>query len=1023
MLAFVDRRLRTALLALGLLAPSVRAFAADPSGSYSFRSYGPDHGLRNQAVTSLAQDRDGFLFVGTEDGLFRYDGTHFERFGTAEGLPSDSVTLLHRARDGRLWVATRAGLTAWSGQAPDPAARDVLLPREQVTGIGASGTGHLVVATDRGVFEGGPAGLVPIAGLSATDPSAAWISADGSEVLVASRGRLHRRRDRGAFTSRDLAPAFRNEAVQTLLMDAGGRIWMRGRRTLARLASFDARVEDLSGLLPGAAVQRGVLVPDADGRIWAPTNLGLVCFEGGTSWVLSEERGLPTQWATTTLVDREGSLWVASEGVHRLQGRLAWTSHTRRQGLPSDTVWGIFRSRDGTLWAGTNRGLARASASGWGMVRGTLDRSFYGFAEGDDGGLWVGGNNPREARNALLYRAGGSAAFRPVPLESVEGPSTVNSLAFGPDGALYVATQDHGLHRLVRAGASFESERVSLPGGEPKEQVNQLLRDPGGLLWAAGMSGLACFDGERWQRFGPAEGLREQQVEALALDAGGNLWVSYWNTHSLTRFGTDSRGARATLQVDGPPELVSDNVYTLGRDARGALWLGTAQGVKRWRGGKVERFGRGEGLCSDDAAANAFWADPDGDVWLGMANGLVHFEALRDEGAPPPPETRVLAVQDGQGRSLDGAAPEVAWRDRALTFRFSALSFVNEARVRCQVRLLGFEDAWRATEIREARYTGLPPGRFRFEARASLGDGEWGPLSSRYVVVLAPWWLTGWALGLGVAALAGLLVLLFRWRVGVLRRRNAQLEELVHARTRELEAANRALEEASMVDPLTGLKNRRFLGLGMPQELARVSRLRGRSGRPGTPRPPANADLIFLMVDLDHFKAVNDAHGHAAGDLVLRQASEALRRACREADMVVRWGGEEFLVVARDTDRASAAVVARNLRNAVREVVFDVGHGVVLRKTCSIGFAAFPVVEAYPVAFAWRQAVEVADQCLYAAKKPGRDAWVGALVADEARGAGPRLLKDLGGLSAEGSVRILSSFPPGTVLRWKSEEA
>ena len=322
-LPFVGRGFRPALLALGLGVASARAPGTDATGSYAFRSYGPDHGLRNQAVTSLAQDRDGFLFVGTEDGLFRYDGTRFERFGTAEGLPSDSITLLHRARDGRLWVATRAGLTAWAGQAPDPAARGVLLPQEQVTGIGASGAGRLVVATDRGVFEGDAKGLVPIAGLSTKDPGAAWISADGSEVLVASRGRLHRRLGRGAFTTRELAPAFRNEAVQALLTDAGGRIWMRGRRTLARLASFDARVEDLSALLPGAAVQKGVLVPDDDGRIWAPTNLGLVCLEGGTSWVLSEERGLPTQWATTALADREGSLWVASEGVHRLQGRLA----------------------------------------------------------------------------------------------------------------------------------------------------------------------------------------------------------------------------------------------------------------------------------------------------------------------------------------------------------------------------------------------------------------------------------------------------------------------------------------------------------------------------------------------------------------------------------------------------------------------------------------------------------------------------------------------------------------------------
>ncbi len=998
-----------------------RALAGDVPGAFSFRSYGPDQGLRNQAVTSLAQDLEGFIFVGTEDGLFRYDGTRFERFGTAEGLPSDSITLLHQAPGGRFWVATRSGLIAWAGRRPDPAAQGTFLAEEQLDGISASGTGHLVVATAKGVFEGGPKGFVPITGLNLKGSCAAWISADGTELFVANQGYLHRRHAGGAWTSRNLSPAFRNESVQTLLRDRAGRIWLRGRRTLVRLASFEGPAEDLSAKLPGAAVQKGILVQDAQDRIWAPTNLGLACFEQTRSWVLSEPRGLPTQWATTVLMDREGSLWVASEGVHRLQGRLAWTAQTRRHKLPSDTVWGVFRSREGTLWAGTNRGLARATENGWATVPGTLDRSFYTFLESPDGSLWVGGNNAKESRLSLLYRAPGSTSFRAVPLESIEGPSTVNSLAFGPEGAVYVATQDHGLHRLTRKGQAFQTEAVALPAGDAKEQINQVLQDSRGYLWAAGMSGLACFDGTSWHRFGPAEGLREVQVETLALDPGGEIWVSYWNTHALTRFRMDSQGGKASLQMDGPPELVDDNIYSLGFDARGALWLGTAQGIKRWKDGKVERFGRGEGLPGEDSAANSFWADRNGDVWLGMANGLGHFQADQDQAPPAPPVTRVLKVQDGSGRLLDAPLPRVGWGDRALTFRFSALSYLNEARVRCQVRLAGFEDSWRTTEIREARYTGLPPGRFRFEVRASLGSGEFGPPSVQEVVILAPWWRTRWALSLFAAGFAGLLTLLYRWRVGWLHRRNAHLEALVKGRTQQLEEANLALQEASMVDPLTGLKNRRFLGLSMPEELARVSRQRRGLEAPDRSSPNANMDLLFFMVDLDHFKNVNDTYGHAAGDLVLKQASEAIRLACREADIVVRWGGEEFLIVARNTDRAAAAVVANNLWKAVRELTFDVGHGTSLQKTCSIGFSAYPVLEGSPDLHSWEEAVELADQCLYAAKKSGRDAWVGVLVPDEAQGEGPRLFQELGALASEGRVQILTSFPPGTVLRWKAE--
>lgn len=996
---------------------ALHALVEDGPGVYAFRSYGPEQGLRNQAVTCLAQDQAGYLYAGTEDGLYRYDGNRFERFGTDNGLPSDSVALLYQEPGGGpLWVGTLKGLVPWLGRKADPVVKEPLLPGEALNQICASRSGHLVVASARGVFEGTAKNLAPVAGIPMGRSSAAWIAPDDSETLVVTHGRLYRRKA-GSTTweARTVTATFKDEAVQMLLKDGQGRIWMRSHGKLLRLASFEGTAEDLGPKLPGATVQKDFLCLDDAGRIWVPTNLGLACIEDHGVSVISDRQGLPTQWVTAVLMDREGNLWIASEGVHRILGRLAWTAQTRKQQLPSDTVWGVFRSRDGVLWTGTNRGLAKSTAQGWASVPGTQNRSFYSFTETPDGALWIGGNNSKNGYNALLYRSPGGTSFRPVPLTSAQGLSTANSLAFGSDGALYVATQEHGMHRLRRQGSSFRSEAVALPGGDAKEQINQLFRDAKGRLWAAGMSGLACFDGTHWQRFGAANGLREVQVEALAQAPDGDIWVSYWNVHALTRFRLDAKGARAVEHVDGPHSLVMDNIYTLGVDAAGALWLGTAGGVKRWQNGRVDLFGRGEGLPGEDAAANAFWADRNGDVWFGMANGLAHFQASRDRARPPLPTAQILLVQDASGHGLDAPAPKVAWRDRALTFRFSVLSFTNEARVRCQVRLVGFEDAWRDTDIREARYTGLPPGRYRFEVRASLGEDDFGTPSTRVVVILAPWWRTGWARTLAFVAFAGLMALLYRWRLGWLHRRNVHLETLVQARTQQLERANLALQEASMVDPLTGLKNRRFLGLSMPEELARVTRQRN---RPDRTRDKVNQDLLFFMVDLDHFKAVNDTYGHAAGDAVLRQASEALRQACREADMVVRWGGEEFLIVARNTDRSAAEVVAKNLWKAVRELRFEVADGVVLTKTCSVGFAAFPVIEGAPNLFSWEEAVELADQCLYAAKKSGRDAWVGVMVPDEAQGEGRKLLQRVPALATEGHVKILTSFPEGTALSW-----
>jgi len=998
-----------------LLLMSAPAGADDTPGSYSFRNYGADQGLRNQAVTGLAQDKDGFILAGTEDGLFRYDGNRFQRFGSDDGLLSDAINHMVTEPGGRIWLVHAKGAVAWAGTRTEATLKAGILPERRIDAIGASLSGYLLVATDKGFYEGPPDKLVPVKGLPQADGGAAWVAPDGKQFLAAAEGKLYRRAGDGSWVARALPPGVAHEIPNALLTDSQGRIWIRGRRMLLRLASFEGQVRDLSDKLPGASVQKSQMAQDAQGRIWTPTNLGLARFDGDQAWLLDEQQGLPTQWATTILFDREGNPWIGSEGVQRLQGRGAWTSHTRRQKLPSDTVWGVFRSRDGVLWAGTNRGLARSAGSQWQAIEGTGGRAIYAFAEDGAGNFWVGGNNAKDAGNALLLRAAGSSAFQAVPFGSKDEPSSVNSMQVAADGALYVGTLTHGLLRVAPAGGGYASTPVALPGGDAKEQINQVIRDAQGRLWAAGMAGLAYFDGKRWQRYGLRHGLRELHVEALALDPSGELLVSYWNIHGLTRFKLGADGLGAATQVDQPAGLVSDNIYSIGFDARGALWLGTAQGVKRWHQGRLDQFGRGEGLPSDDSAANAFWADPNGDVWVGMANGIAHYRAADAPPAPPPPAARVLRVHDGHGAVLAAPVPRVAWEDRALEFRFAVLSYINESKVRVQVRLVGFEDAWRDTDVREARYTGLPPGNYRFEVQAALGDGQFGPSGMREVVILAPWWRTPWAMALGILGGAALLLLFLRWRLGRLHRRNSELEVLVRARTDALEKANAALQDASMVDPLTGLKNRRFLGLSMPDELARVTR-QYRSH--DFAREGLNKTLLFFMVDLDHFKSVNDSFGHAAGDLVLQQSSLALRKACRDADYVVRWGGEEFLIVARNADRNFASVMAENLRKSIFDQRYDVGNGVVLQRTCSIGFSAFPVIESDPGAYPWEDAVKMADQCLYAAKRSGRDAWVGVLTPPEAAGAGSKLADDLGSVADAGGVLVLSSLASGTPVRW-----
>jgi diguanylate cyclase (GGDEF)-like protein len=232
----------------------------------------------------------------------------------------------------------------------------------------------------------------------------------------------------------------------------------------------------------------------------------------------------------------------------------------------------------------------------------------------------------------------------------------------------------------------------------------------------------------------------------------------------------------------------------------------------------------------------------------------------------------------------------------------------------------------------------------------------------------------------------------------------------------ELERAYHTLEEVSLTDQLTGLRNRRFFLQHVDGDVAMALRRYDHPASGVGREACEDKDLVFFMVDLDHFKEVNDRYGHAAGDAVLVQMQERLREVFRESDYLVRWGGEEFLVLARATDREEAKVVAERIRRAVAHRDFVLPDGTTLTKTCSIGYACFPFMPSQPRLLTWMQVVELADMGLYIAKNSGRNAWAALYCTETTRGEGlfRRMMQQLEQTVASGEVRVVTNLvqPP-----------
>ncbi len=999
-------------IALGVVLPR--------SGRMVFRSYGASEGLLHGSITTLAQDAAGFLWVGTEGGAYQFDGTAFRLWSLEEGLPSAWVRAFAPEPDGRLWIGTRAGLCVLqkNGRVQQLHANQPLATA-RIQALLVDRGGRLWVATESGLYwEDGPGVFSPVPGWPG-GPAFALAQGEGG-VWIGGTASVRRLDTSGRWTVLGPADGVPRDQVKAVLEDRAGTLWIRTPSAL-RLRRAGARAfTSLPGPLPPLAISfyEETLVPDGETGLFVPTAKGLLHFEASGQWrLIDDSRGLPMGWANQALVDRDGNLWVANQGLHRLMGGADWENFTRLDGLPADSTWGLFRDHAGVLWVDTSNGLARMGPKGPEPFPAGKGLVCYALTEAPDGSIWGGGEHP-----FLIRIDPGRTRIDRIPLPASPSLWRPVALSFDPSGDLWIATTDAGLQRMTLHGGKPSFERADIPGLPPGGQVTALHRDSHGRLWAAGSQGLACLDGTRWRSWGVEIGLKPAPAWAMAVLPDDTAWLAYLEPMGLTHVDLNGAAPKVLEQRTRVQGLASDSVYSLTADHQGRLWVGGPRGVQRLDAQGMRLFTRADGLAGTDCNPFSTWADADGEVWFGTTTGLLHHIPGLGKAQAPPPEPLLTGLHLGRfnwDRPIRGAwvLDDVPSKDRTLTVRFSSLAFEYEGRLRFQTRMIGLGEDWMDTDVHEVRYPALAPGHYRLEVRALLDDRLASPVTSVQFRIRHPWWGRWWAwvLWVGLAGLAGASYL--RWRTRRLRRHTEALESLVRERTGALELSNLALTAISMTDALTGLRNRRYLAQELPPALALVQRLHRAYLEGRTAEPGPESCLVFAMLDIDHFKRVNDAWGHAAGDRALEQLTCILQREARESDFLVRWGGEEILFVGHTADLDGAASVAARLHQAVRDHVFDLETSAPHRMTCSIGFSLFPFQAELPESTSWEDQVRIADRCLYAAKRSGRDAWVGVSgLPGQPAGLARRFEQDPAAEIAQKAVSLRASLPPESLV-------
>ncbi|MCC6369224.1 MAG: response regulator [Bryobacterales bacterium] len=794
----------------------------------SFKNYGRDKGLGNLAVNCIEQDRAGYLWVGTQAGLYRYDGFRFRQVGRLGELPSLDIQALAAARDGSVWIGTMKGLAIAKGDQVAAVGSKTQLRIEGNSALAADVHGHLFAATTAGVVRvqlqsdskearTGPAGLrvreeareytgrrgsVVRAGFIeetwiSREPSAGVYVEGGESVWFGCGLELCRAKETEAPERLSSRLGLPPDSWGGILVDPGGNVWIRSARRLFRWRKGTARAHAVDYGLAYSNVVPSRLSLLPDGRVAVPTDEGVALFRGSNRQIVDSGAGLASQPVAQLLVDQEGSVWIAIRGlgVVRWLGFGEWEAWTKASGLLHNTIWAVRRDLRGGLWVGSSAGvsLLRKGMSRWQHftpregLPGARARAIAITRKGDVlVGTSPGALTRFDASGRMLATYGAEHGLTEPRIQGVVEDS---------EGALWVSTSN-GLFRGSGKSVKPLFTRQRAPGETDGWAFHQGAKDEGGRLWFPTSSGLLLHDHGRWQVFGPGSGLLSESLLAVAVDGDG-IWVAYSEPLGISRVKYSTKGLKVDHYQRGKGAR-SSKVYSLGVDHSGFLWVGTDSGVDLLQGSKWRHYGLDTGLVWEDCDTNGIYMDGDGSVWIGTSAGLAHHMPAR----PAKRSTRLRTILTsvdlgGRERRLEDSV-HVSYKQAALLVRFSSLSFQWEDSITFRYRLRGLDDSWIETDQRQVQYPRLPPGEYTFEV-AAFGNPEAARANTAafWFTVGSPWWGMWWAWAVEAAAVALLIAGIWKWRLGRMLTRQRELEAAIAERTSQLAAAKERAEQVS----------------------------------------------------------------------------------------------------------------------------------------------------------------------------------------------------------------------------------
>lgn len=779
-----------------------------PSHNYKIDMWQTDSGLPSASVFAITQTPDGYLWVGTQGGLVRFDGINFVTFdkhNTPE-IKNDEIFNFFIDHQGTLWISlTEYGVVRYK----DGKFTTLRIPEElnhkRIEYISEDTSGNLLLTSNIGLYRlskgkwdvlGAKDGLPSddVRSLYKDRKGRVWINTKNGLGLL-EKGKIT------SFTEKDGLP---NTKIFAFQDDDKGNIWLGGSDSLVKYDWAKFTSYSLKDGLPKGGIR--ALSFDKSGNLWVGTTGGGICVfrEGKAVSYLKEKDGLGNNFISSIFTDREGTQWIGTfgSGLHRMKLK-KFSTVTKRNGLSSDFVFSISQDSKGDVWIGTYGGGLNQYHNGkfnhFLHEKGNSNIIRSVFAD-SNGNIWTGTygdglNQFRDGKYVKNYKVKDGLAS-----------NGVYAIAQDRRGNLWIGT-DNGLCRFHNG----QFTNYSNYEGVADNHITILFEDKAGNLWIGTKTrGLIQYRDGRF--FVPAEvtSLSNQAIRAIYEDSESTLWVSTENelvrlkNKKLTRYSVES----------GLPDKV---IYQVLEDNYGFLWINSNRGILRVRKTEMEDFAEGrvkvisgviygvaDGIKSTEGIGQnqpAALKDKDGKLWFPSTGGILMIDPKQVTYNEVLPPVKVEEVRVNRTVISFQNEMKLSPGSDDIEFRFTALSLRAPEKIRFRYKLEGYDHDWvDAGTRREAFYTNLTPGNYRFYVQACNDNGVWNVVGTSLSFELEPHFYQAMTFKILCALLVLFLALgIYLFRVNRLVAHNRKLEQKVSERTSELKLANVELFQAKEV--------------------------------------------------------------------------------------------------------------------------------------------------------------------------------------------------------------------------------